>query len=358
MKKKLSKALMLIAILAIAICATFPVFATEENANDAVPEQIFKHPRPDVGKPTEVAVGFFLRDLEELDAERETYEISAYLTLTWKDARLAFDPSKEESKIRVYSPEAIWTPDPFFVNAMGTPSMEEVEVMVLPDGTAEYRARVDGTFFSSFNLRRYPFDSQTLRVELRSEDYDESQVAFVVDNEATGKHANSSLVEWHIGSVAASTSVVSNHGVPEKLDKIFHGSQYLFEIPVARKPLFYLWSVLLPLALFVIMSWAVVWSKTFEGATVVASIPMLAYVAFNIVIIIESPRVGYMTFLNACITAGYVLITISIMEMMYRHILERGNRTRTVELVARSVRWLLPAFSMALICWLIFDFLH
>ncbi len=355
----MQKIFILFAILILTVCATFPAHVSEEGTKSAgSPAQIFKHKRPDVGKPTEVAVGFFLRDLEELNAERESYEVSAYLTMTWKDTRLAFDPKKAGTNQRIYNPKAIWTPDPFFPNVMGTPSMEEVEVIVLPDGTAEYRARVDGTFFSTFNMRRYPFDSQTLRVELRSEDYDESEVAFVVDQAATGKHANSSLVEWTIGSVAASTSVVSNHGVPDKLDKIFHGSQYLFEIPVTRKPLFYLWSVLLPLALFVILSWSVVWSKTFEGATVIASIPTLAYVTFNIVIIVESPRVGYMTFLHACITTGYVLITLSIAEMMFRHILERGNRSHVVEKVARTVRWLLPTISLALICLLIFDFLR
>lgn len=345
-----------VALLALALMPIAHVALAEPGG--PVPAQIHKHSRPDPSKPTEVAVGFFLRDLEEINMERETFEVSAYLTLTWKDARLAYTPAPGETRPRVYRPDAIWSPDPFFVNAMGHPSLEEAEVEVLPDGTAEYRTMVDGTFFSPYNLRRYPFDTQELRIDLRSEDYDETEVAFVVDPAATGKHAGSSLVEWSIGPVSTGTEVVSNHGVPVKLDKIFHGSQYHFEVPVSRRSFFYVWSVLLPLGLFVFLSWAVVWSKTFESATVVASIPMLAYVAFNIVIIVESPRVGYMTFLHSCVTAGYVLITLSIVEMMFRHILERQNRVRAVERAAQVARWLLPAVSLGVMALLVVDFLR
>lgn len=345
-------------LVVMALLGAVPAFAGHDSSAAALPALIHKHSRPDTGRPTQVAVGLFLRDLEEINLERETFEASAYLTLTWKDPRLAFTPGPGEPAKRVYNPNAIWSPDPFFVNAMGHPSLEEPEVEVLPDGTAEYRAMVDGTFFAPYNLRRYPFDTQELRLEIRSEDYDESEVAFVVDPAATGKHAGSSLVEWTIGQVSTGTEVVSNHGVPEKLDKIFHGSQYHFMVPITRRPAFYLWSVMLPLGLFVFLSWAVAWSKTFESATVVASIPTLAYVTFNIVIIIESPRVGYMTFLNAGMIAGYVLITLSIMDMMIRHILEQGSQTRRVETIAKTVRWLLPTLSLVAMAILAVDFLR
>src|SRR6267378_5887971 len=63
-------------------------------------------------KPVNVKTGLFLTNLIDVDEVKETFRISGYLFMTWKDPRLVFSPAGGHTD-RSYSPDNIWVPRVF-----------------------------------------------------------------------------------------------------------------------------------------------------------------------------------------------------------------------------------------------------
>src|SRR5215207_3767214 len=74
------------------------------------------------GRPVEVAIGFYALDFARVTAREESFDVTGYLELSWRDPRLALlgEGPKPGSGRRVDA-GAIWTPRLLFENALEPP---------------------------------------------------------------------------------------------------------------------------------------------------------------------------------------------------------------------------------------------
>ncbi|HEV3121908.1 MAG TPA: hypothetical protein VGY53_08405, partial [Isosphaeraceae bacterium] len=137
------------------------------------------------GKPVEVSIGFSILDFARVTSRDESFDVTGYLELTWRDPRLAGGTGANARPRATRSVDAstIWTPRIFFENALEQPKYHH-EPVVEADNQGHVTSWVilTGKFSAPMDLKRFPFDHQVLGVRIGPFE-DESIVKFVVKRE-------------------------------------------------------------------------------------------------------------------------------------------------------------------------------
>lgn len=292
--------------------------------------------RPNRNNPTEVKVGIYLIDFDNFDEQNDSFKIDSYLFLTWQDRRLAFNTKQSKVNVKTYKLGEIWTPNIKFFNTEFARDTAYIQLQVKPDGTVLYKERFTATFNSEMNLKKFPFDSQNLKLVLEAVD-DANTVKFALDKPKTGISAEAFFTGWKIQNDRA---LIRNKQLEIGESNFYQ--EFIYEIDVARSSNYYIWNILLPLLFIVLVSWAVFWSKSFESNTVISFSSLLSAIAFSIVIAEELPKVAYVTYINGFILLIYIFICLSIVQIVIKHCLElEKNREGAIKLDIAS-RWIFP----------------
>lgn len=159
-------ALMLAALLSISPAAA----STAEKPADAAP--LVSVPTGK-GLPVVVRVALFFNQIQAFNDNQNTFEATTDLRLSWFDLRLRY-PAEEGlngyKEYRVSAAEAelakMWTPRIRLVNRVGEPTFSERRLRIFPDGRVETIARTTATYKVPVDLSRFPFDHQSLLIEL------------------------------------------------------------------------------------------------------------------------------------------------------------------------------------------------
>ena len=262
--------------------------------------------------PVEVAAGFFLANLSGAAERSETFEADLYLTFCWHDPRLAFagtEPKRFLEKAAVEQLQTMWWPQLEFINT-GTPDVANRTLDIAPDGSVSYKLSVTATFRSDLDLRRFPFDRETLEVRIQSFTWSRDQMIFVPDPARIGfnpgvrmKSSTSARCRPRCDSVS------SLAGRPPS-----RYSEFAALIEVERRPIFYLWTVFAPVVLIFLISCAIfavdienLHDRIGIGLTALACIAMQFTVSFNL------PQVSYLTVIGWMFLVTYFCITVAIL---------------------------------------------
>ncbi|MBW4618815.1 MAG: hypothetical protein KME17_05590 [Cyanosarcina radialis HA8281-LM2] len=298
--------------------------------------------RPDPTKPTEVDVGIYIIDFDDLDERDESFKLDAYLFLTWKDRRLAFKPTQPGLDTKEYKIGEIWSPQVRFVNIELGRETAYNQIQVKSDGTVYYRERFNGTFNSEMNLKRFPFDRQQLKLVLESPLNDKSTIAFTVDDNKTGKSEDAFLTGWTLEDYRVFIVDRQFDVDPVAVNR------YVYEIGIARSYNSYIWNIILPSLFIIGVSWTVFWSRSFESNVAISFSSLLSAIAFNIVIAEELPKVAYLTWINGFISIGYIFLCLSIVQIVIKHNFNVKKKEERSEKLDRRSRWIFPiAFGIS-----------
>jgi len=296
--------------------------------------------------PTRVSIGIWMVDITSIDSAQQSFTAEMALVLRWKDPRLAHTGN---GVVR-YPLEQVWHPRIAVVNETNSvsrkfPDLVEVE----PDGRVTYRQRYAGAFSQPLRLRSFPFDRQTFRLQFVAVRYRANEVQFVPDQDwidnglkqAGGIATSITLPDWTIESW--NTKSLSYALAPG-----FEYSGYAFEFTASRNAQHYVWKVILPLVLIVIMSWAVFWITPTDASQQIsiAVTSMLTLIAYRFAIDNQLPRLPYTTNLDAFILMSTVLVFFSFIEVLVTTILENQKRNRLALTIDRSCRVIFPVIFL------------
>jgi hypothetical protein len=299
-------------------------------------------------KPTEVKIGIYVMALTRVDppaVAHPTFEVEAYLDLTWNDPRLAFDPdevgvSKEvflehEAELEL---ERIWWPDIEFENAEGERDVAGRELVILPDGTVDYSERFHGKFSFDPDLRNFPMDRQEFRIHLESFAWDERALLFVANEEKTGHDPAMHTQEWIVHSVTK--GIVSKQEVRAPAGF----SAVTLTISAERESGYYLWKILGPILIIVILNWSTFWMPGEQATSRMerAFIGLLTVVAFHQIISGNLPRIGYLTLMDGVVFIAFGAVGVTIFSIMLTQRYERLGRTDIVDTIDLHARWIFP----------------
>jgi hypothetical protein len=305
--------------------------------------------RPASGNsPTQVSIGIWIVDITAIDSAQQNFTADIAVVLQWKDARLAHSGTG----VAHYALDQIWTPRVAIANETSSVSHKFPEsVEVEPDGTVIYRQRYAGLFTQSLRLQSFPFDRQAFHIQLVAIRYHPNEVVFVPDEnwirdglqQAAGISPSITLPDWTVEKWDAKARVYA-------LTPGMQFSGYVFEFTASRNVQYYIFKVILPLVLIVMMSWAVFWIDpvTSNSQISIAVTSMLTLIAYRFAVDSQLPRLPYMTRLDGFFLTSTLLVFLCLIEVLVTTILDNNKQTERAKKIDRYCRVIFPVvFAIA-----------
>ena len=84
------------------------------------------------------------------------------------------------------------------MNEVGRLDVKDQVLRILADGNVEHELNLAGTLGAHFDLRRFPFDRQTLPIKVESFTGSVDALRLVPNEERMGFAADFTLPEWHL----------------------------------------------------------------------------------------------------------------------------------------------------------------
>lgn len=297
--------------------------------------------------PVDVAVGFYLIDIVDINSDEKTFEFEGILSLRWNDPRLAFDPAAVGTDEKIYQGKYQfaeifdgWWPPLVLRNESGRYERQEVLLRVGHDGSVTYVEELQALAEANMDLRLIPFDAQEFGVTFEVLGYDTNTVRLRPDSARIGL-ADPTLTQWHLDQV--------QYRVFET-DPAYLGvggtalSAIEFSYPAVRSPHYLLRLVVFPLMILVALSWSVFWMdrESLGDRMDISFIGILTVVAFQILVSDRLPRISYFTIMSSFMYITYltmaaaVLVNLRVGALDKRGDVARGNR------LDRICRWAFP----------------
>ena len=163
------------------------------------------------GLPVAVKAAVSFVEIVSFNENLATFKATVDVRLRWEDLRLRRPAAEATDPPRVYrGAEAqeritqIWVPAAEIVNQRGKATYSAVGLRVFPDGRVEMIRRTSAEFSTSFEVERFPFDRQKLRIEVAVRDQKADAVALEFeqdDLDFSRAAANATLDGWTLGLV-------------------------------------------------------------------------------------------------------------------------------------------------------------
>lgn len=276
---------------------------------------------PPTDHPTRVSLGLFLLDVLAIDDSEQTITIDFGISARWVDPRLA------DKAGQVIPLDDAWSPN---LQMMANKSLRLTRPEVLhinEGGKVEYLQRFIGELWHTSDLADFPFDSQTFSIQLITPLHSPNEIDLVEDRERTGQSDKWSLVGWDytVGDWISKPFFFKPTG---KLDA---GAAYTFN--AHRKQGFYIWKVLIPLSLIVLMSGAVFWIDASNSSSQISVgyTAILTLVAYRFVIGNMVPEISYLTRLDRFMLGASVLVFFVLAEAVWTgRLAAHGNLARAI----------------------------
>ncbi len=303
------------------LVGTGPIAANARGAGQGPPGQAREgiHWPGEGGKRIKVAIGLYLVDFARINLREESFDMAGYLDASWTDPDLALKPGEARGRVRRFRPGQVWAPALEFVNAAEQVNTErEGDLYVTDEGRVSQRIRFSHKFQSPMNLKRFPFDSQTLTVVVSPFDPFAKDLDLVADQRKVGVLEGASVTDWDI--LATRARLDDDPSLTEQ-------QQFLFMIDVRRRSTFYIWRILLPMTLLVCASWIVFW---FEPVNLQPQVStglaiLLSLVTFTYAIDFSLPKVAYLTFIDRYTLTSFAFVLLAILDVAIIHRFVQGK---------------------------------
>jgi Neurotransmitter-gated ion-channel ligand binding domain len=267
-------------------------------------------PPPNPLGATEVGIGLFILEVVEVNEVDNTFTVESYMDNVWCDPRRPASGERETYVEEVAKRQLGrgWMPDITFVNQVEKPVVENQELIVEPDGTVEYRQKLNAKLEARYDLRRFPFDDQTLQLEVESFDWPVKNLQLRRVESAVGFSERFEIPEWRAVNVA------SELDEQQELRDRAKFSELLISLSVDRESGFYLWKIMVPLFLLVATSWSVFWmpGDSLSNRLAISFTGILTIVAYQFVIADVLPKVTYFTLWDVMLTFSFVLMLATV----------------------------------------------
>ena len=254
------------------------------------------------------------------------------ISLSWRDDRLI---GLEGCKVKI---DDIWFPTIKFINSGRLFAELPEAVSIGNNGQVNYLQRYNGELASYHKLHDFPFDKQKLSLRLWPIFHLENEISFDINNSFIGIYDELNIADWNIEGVSSEVtkeySNITKHFFPV----------YEFNIHAHRVTSYYIWKVIVPLCLIVIMSWAVFWISPakFGPQISLSATSMLTLIAFFFATTAILPKLSYLTILDKFIFSSTILVfTAFIVSLTTTYLFSEGKKEVGL-LIEKVCRYLFP----------------
>ena len=311
--------------------------AEESSATKAEKSEELKRPSR-WGEPTYVKVRLYVVDVDEVNSANQNFSASVYYEARWDNPLL----QHQGPGPIIRRTTDVWTPRLVIANQQQAWSAFPSFVEVSPEGEVVLRQKVWGWFSQPLDLRNFPLDRQTLTIHVAGAGLLESDVKLVPLEQAQGRrsgiHKGFSLPDFDvIGWKAESRPYIpfeGEVGVPG----------YILEIQIERRPSYFIWKIIFPLCLIVIMSWIPRWLDPKESSTSIgiSTTAFLTLVAYLFAITVLLPKVSYLTRMDDFILLSTLLVFLGLIQTVISTYLINFGHMAQVERINKLSRMVYP----------------
>ena len=262
---------------------------------------ICKRVEKDREDPVIVHVCVSIFKVGNIDTIRQEFQSELYMRLRWEEPNLK---GKDMSCTTTITWDSLWKPRYRFINAIHVECHEIKKEILPPESVDEspqflFHCFIDGTFKTTFELRKFPFDYQDLTLILSSK-YNSDELKFVKDDEFRDNICEENFYahqEWKLYShvitdtpTSAEMEATSQYSYP----------RYNIRVSVIRQYKFYIYNVFLIMCLFNVSTfWSfVVKADSQAGRIQIHLTILLTSVAFKYNVQQFVPRVSYLTLID------------------------------------------------------------
>ncbi|MEI9952901.1 MAG: hypothetical protein WDO74_28990 [Pseudomonadota bacterium] len=278
---------------------------------------------PSSVRPVKVKVGMLLNSIDDYDIKTGRYNADFFLSLTsdvpMPTIRLSFPNGKLETN----------------------------ELMA--DKPTFKLYRLGGDFKSPPNLRKYPFDSQDLKIMIEDDFRGVDQLRFVVDKERTQLARGFRALGWQVAYLEARST---SQSYPDRFenDDLSYG-RYAFTISLERYAISAAFTVFVPAFVIVLIALLGMWVPPSEmEVRSSAGSPMLAAaVLFHFALMQELPATSYLTRADKLMLGVYVSLALGMLSTWWMFLVEERNMDK-VFVVARIAVPVLTVIVMSAAC--------
>ncbi len=283
-------------------------------------------------------MGLYLVDLHGINDADQIFVADIAAAVRWRDPRLT------DLAGCVLPLGSIWSPRLQIVNRRDLVKVQADVVRVGDGGTVLYSQRGYGEFTVERNLEDFPFDAQELTIQGVSR-YPVSDVRIVVDPTATGRRSDLQLSGWIVGEFTSETGTFLWE--PQNLDL----PEVSFSVQVSRQPSYFVWKLIVPLALVVMMSWAVFWieAEIVPARLGLSATAILTIIAYQFALSNLLPRLPYLTRMDLFFIGSSALVFLGLVETVTTVALHRSGKNRMASGINRASRIVFPTGFLAIL---------
>jgi len=265
---------------------------------------------PDTKTP--VKIGFFVIDVKEIDDLEQTFTADVWFNETWNDPRLSEKALGRSLEKCVYREGEIWTPQIVVINRNGGEQLLARIARVDKDGNVNIIQRYVGDLTSDLDFSNFPFDTQELHFIMAAVGPDAEDIKFELDNDTTGQRDFFSTEGWSIKLVEGKSSNENIKTWGNAPIRTLHRMDFM--LTAERDRGYYIWKVIVPLCLIVLMAWAVFWidPKHLGPQVGLSTATVFTLIAYRFSIGFSLPKVSYFTRMDNFVLFSTILVFIAL----------------------------------------------
>ncbi len=254
-------------------------------------------------EPQKVFTGIYLMNVYDLDVNEYSFYADFYLWFKWKGDR---DPTNIE-----------------FVNSIEkwgfTQTMFHDTAQVLPDGYSYNGMRVEGRFYYSFALSRFPLDKHSLDIRLENVIYPIDSLVYVPDTSKVLQRKDLVIPGWNIAQSKISSHVnfyeTAFGDSSERADRF---SNCTFHLLISRPWSYFLLKLMLPLMVVIFASLGALFIHPvyIDARTSLPIGGLLSCVFLQQAYSSALPDVGYMVLMDKIYLLSYLLIAAVMLRVI------------------------------------------
>lgn len=212
---------------------------------------------------------------------------------------------------------------------------------VLADRPTFKLYRFFGTFKSPADLRKYPFDSQDLKIVLEDDDHGTDQLRLVVDKERTLLARGFRAVGWRVNYIEA-RSLSFTYGGRFENDDLYYG-RYIIRVGLERFAAGSIFKVYIPALVIVLISLLGMWvpPEEMEVRSNTGAPMLAAAVLFHYSLMQELPATSYLMRADKLMLGVYISLLLGMMSTWVMFLVKE----RRVDDVFRIARIAVPVLT-------------
>ena len=267
------------------------------------------------------------------------------MQLQWQDPRLATKLQNKSIPFCNIKLDDIWNPKPY-VSKHHRLSKEFDEIAAVDQkGTVTYRQVFNAELVSSLDFRKYPFDTQSLKINIFSLPNQPEKVKFIANEELNNVYDQLSFVGWTVGKMKTQTGVLVSKLFQKPLPK------FTFEVEIKRQSKFFVSKAIFPLLILVFAVYLIFWlepNKIIPRVSL-SSINLLSLITYEVNLTSQLPRVPYLTAEDTFLIGSILLIVLALTETIVTYNLTSKEQNSLAVSIDICLRWLFPLFLLGLV---------